>query len=201
MSELTERYARVTAQRGNVLEELKSLKEIDAVKRYIALSNENESLYRDEITLSKAIQEEKYASCDHILVYSRIDYDRYEGRTYRYCGCMKCGLDNSVLNERREWLPWQEKTMYDYLNRDIGYNLKGIETKIACDLDLAQALYSKIKGNHPDIADEVAAEYFGIALNYIRNADEDSAQRAKRAKRLSLPPTFNRWNNKDVHTD
>lgn len=140
------------------------------------------------------MKNEEYKCCEHILVYSEIDYDRYEGRTHRSCGCIKCGLDNSVLS-KKVGLTFYQMIMYDYLRKR---HLMGKETKIACDLSLAQAIYSKIKETHPDINDEMAIKYFEIALNDIRNIKVSEERKTNRAKRLSLDPKFKSWNAQDV---
>lgn len=88
--------------------------------------------------------------------------------------------------------------MYDYLRKN-NCRIKGIETEIACDLDLAQAIYSKIKEAHPDIDDKTAIKYFEIALGDIRNIKVNENRKINRAKRLLLEPSFTRWNGWDVY--
>ena len=198
MSNLKKEYDEVTEQRKRIIEEIKPLEENDVVKKYFELKKQNEILYEKQLTLYKEMKNEEYECCEHVLVYSEIDYDRYEGRTYRSRGCIKCGLDNSVSKQRREWLSFYQKIMYDYLSKKY---LSGMETKIACDLDLAQAIYSKIKETHPNIADEMAIKYFEIALDNIRNIKVSEERKTNRAKRLSLNPRFNSWNSSDVYHD
>lgn len=83
-------------------------------------------------------------------------------------------MDNSVLDYERKWLSTQKEIMYDYL---LDKPLKGKDVKVACDLSLAQAIYSGIHEIHPDINDE---------------------RKTSRVKRLSLEPNFKRWNSRDV---
>lgn len=196
MSNLKKEYDEITKQRKKIIEEMKLLEENEIVKRYFELTKQNETLYDKQLILYKEMKNEEYESCKHILVYSKINYDRYEGRTSKSCGCIKCGLDNSVLDYQREYLPFTQKIMYDYLRKKY---LRGSETKIACDLDLAQAIYSKIKDAHPDIDDQIAIKYFEIALDNIRNIKVSDERKTNRAKRLSLDPKFNSWNGRDVH--
>lgn len=174
------------------------LEENDAVKKYFELKDQNESLYEKQLALYKEIKNEEYECCEHIVVYSKIDYDRFEGRTYRSCGCIKCGLDNSILEFKREWLSFDQRIMYDYLSKKY---LSGKETKVACDLDLAKAIYSKIKETHPDIDDETVVKYFEITLDNIRNIKVSDERKTNRAKRLSLDPNFKNWNVSDVCND
>lgn len=196
MSDLKEKYEELKAQRIRIIDELKALREDKKVKRYIELQEQNETLYNRQLDLSKEIKKEEYSSCEHVLVYSEIDYDRYEGRTYKSCGCIKCGLDGSVSNQDREYLSFSQKIMYDYLRKP---HLRGKETNITCDLELAHAIYSKIKEVHPDIDDDTALGYFEIALNNIRNTKVSEERKTNRAKRLSLGSKFNNWNASDVH--
>lgn len=199
MSKLKQEYDEITEQRNKIIEEIKQLEEIETVKRHSELQRQNEDLYNKQLSLYEAIKQEEYASCNHILVYSKIDSDRYEGRTYKSCGCIKCGLDNSVLNDDVKYLPLGRKIMYAYLSKPVYLN--GTQTEIACDLDLAQAIYSKIKQTHPNIDDATAIYYFGAALHDIRMIKVNDDRKVDRAKRLSLAPNFKRWNSYDVHND
>ena len=81
--------------------------------------------------------------------------------------------------------------MYDFMYG--GVYRSGIDTKMFCDLDLAKAIYSKIREAHPNIDDETARKYFEIALDNIRNIKVTEERKANRAKRLLLIPGFNRW--------
>lgn len=196
MSDLKRKYEELKNQREKTIEELNHLREDDRVKRYIELQSKNETLYNEQIALYQELKKEEYSSCNHILVYSEIDYDRYEGRSYKRCGCIKCGLDGSVSSQSREYLPFSQKIMYDYLRKN---HLRGKETNITCDLDLAHAIYSKVKEVHPDINDDTAIGYFEIALNNIRNTKVSEERKTNRAKRLSLGSKFKNWNASDVH--
>lgn len=196
MSDLKRKYEELKNQREKTIEKLNQLREDDRVKRYIELQSKNETLYNEQIALYQELKKEEYSSCNHILVYSEIDYDRYEGRSYKSCGCIKCGLDGSVSSQSREYLPFYQKIMYDYLRKN---HLRGKETNIACDLDLAHAIYSKVKEVHPDIDDDTAIGYFEIALNNIRNTKVSEERKTNRAKRLSLGSKFKNWNASDVH--
>ena len=196
MSDLKRKYEELENQREKTIEELNQLEEDDRVKRYVELQSKNETLYNKQIALYQELKKEEYSSCNHILVYSEIDCDRYEGRSYKRCGCIKCGLDGSVSSQSREYLPFSQKIMYDYLRKN---HLRGKETNIACDLDLAHAIYSKVKEVHPDIDDDTAIGYFEIALNNIRNTKVSEERKTNRAKRLSLGSKFKNWNASDVH--
>lgn len=57
----------------------------------------------ETLNLYQAMKMKEYECCEHILVYSEIEHDICEERTYKSCGCIKCGLDSSVLNRDREY--------------------------------------------------------------------------------------------------
>lgn len=196
MTDLKKEYNEIIEQRRRIIEEIQPLEENEIVKKYFELKRQNEILYEKQLALYKKMKNEEYDSCEHILVYSEIEHDRYEGRTYKKCGCIKCGLNENVLTSQRNWLQFNEKIMYDYLSEK---RLRGVETKIACDLDLAQAIYSKIKVAHPNLDDNTAKKYFEIALDDIRNIKVNDERKTSRAKRLSLDSKFKSWNREDVH--
>ena len=102
---------------------------------------------------------EKYSNCKHILIYSKMDYDKHEGRKNFSCGCIKCGLDNSVFDYYYSLLTEEEKIKHEYL-KENGLNIVGISTGIVCDLDLAQEIYAEITSKNPKIEDQEAAESF-----------------------------------------
>lgn len=139
----------------------------------------------------------KYNCCKHILVYSKIDFgDATLPNTTYYCGCIKCGLDNSILEKARESIPFSKKVMYDYLSKNP---LQGIETNLACDLELAKAVYFKVKEMHPNTDDMEIITYFKQALIDIRNSKNDDNRKII-IKRLSLVSKLKNWKASDIYT-
>lgn len=199
MSELEKKYNEVIGEKIKIGEKINLLeKTSEEVKEYLGLLEQIKSLNNEELDLYESIKEEEYDSCEHVLVCSEKNFDIYNsGATRQSCGCIKCGLDNSVLNYSRHYMymSLDRKIMYDYLR---SHYLVGIETKISCDLDLAQAIYSKIKETYPGIDDETVIIYFKVALDDIRNIKVSHEREISRAKRLSLNPEFSRWNAKDI---
>lgn len=128
MTKLKEEYDELLKQREVILKELLPLEENEIVKRYIELKEKNERLFDQELSLYKEVKKEEYASCNHILVYSNIDYDGYEGRKYISCGCIKCGLDDSVLDGARDWLSGSRQIMYDYLRKN-NFRVRALKLK------------------------------------------------------------------------
>ena len=199
METLKEKYNKIMEQRRAIITEMKTLEKNEILKRYFDLKEKNEILSNDQFSLFRNIKMEEYATCNHILVYSKIDYDRYEGRSYESCGCIKCGLDNSVLNESRDCLSGTQKIMYDYLKKNyLSSNFGGIQTEILCDIDLAQAIYTKIKNVYPDISDEKAINFFKYALKNIRDVKVSDERKVNRAKRLELDSDFKKWDSSDI---
>lgn len=96
-----------------------------------------------------------------------------------------------------DWFTLEQRVMYDFLE-NYSYR-SGIDTHVSCDLDLAKAIYSKIKEAHPDIDDEIARKYFEIALDNIRKIKVNDERKVSRAKRLSLSPKFNEWTARDIN--
>lgn len=198
MENLKEQYSKVVDERKDVLRQIEELEKDENVKKYIELKGHNDKLIKQ---LYIDMKNDEYSSCNHILVNTLHDYDSCEGRSYNYYGCIKCGLDSRILSRILEpsesfLLPLEQKVMYDFLKKN-GFN-GGVDFDDFCDLDLGKAIYSKIKERHPDIDDETAMKYFGVALNDIRNIEVSEDRKENRAKRLSLSPKFNKWYRIDV---
>ena len=177
---------KITSEKERIEEQIHELKNNDVVKRYFDLCNQNEQLAKQQKDLYKQAKVEEYSSCNHIWVNTFHERDSYERRSYNYHGCIKCGLDEKVFYLRDQiynidiFTP-EQRIMYDFMQEHSYHN--GIVTKIFCNLDLAKAIYSKIKETYPDIDDETAKEYFEIEL--------DKERKTNKAKKLSLNPNFN----------
>ena len=199
MGSLKEQYDKIVTERKELIEQINALADDKTVKKYFELRSQNDKLSNQQRDLYKQIKIEEYSSCNHIWVDTLHDYDSWEGRSYNYCGCIKCGLDKRVLMESYHnlaWLTLDQRIMYNIL-RNHSYRA-GIDTNLLCDLDLAKAIYSKIKEVHPDIDDETAIKYFKVALHNIRDIRVSEERKVSRAKRLLLKPDFNKWTGWDV---
>lgn len=183
MKTLKDNYNNLIEQRNKVIERIQELENSKIIKEYKELKKQNDCLYHEQLKTYKNIKEKEYDSCEHILVYSEIEQDVYDGRTHKSCGCIKCGLDNSVLNYDRNWISYDKQVMYNYLQNNY---LNGKHTKINCNIGLAQAIYSKIKGIYPNIDDETVIKYFEIELNNIKNIDNNYKRKDNREKKLQL---------------
>ncbi len=194
-------YERIVAKRKELIEQLNVLADDEVVKQYFNLRRQNDDLIRKQNVLYKQIKVGEYSSCNHIWVNTLHDYDSCEGRSYDYHGCIKCGLDRRVFYLMQSYhnpdlLTFDQRIMYDFF-REKSYRA-GTDTGLLCDLDLAKAIYAKIKETHPDIDDETAIRYFNVALHSIRDTKVNEERKVSRAKRLSLSPKFNKWTSEDV---
>ena len=164
---MTEELKDVLDELKKTSNEIKELSSDEKVIQYNKLLSKKLDLDFKKKQIYEDLVFKRYDSCKHILVYSKIDYDYIEGRSYKSCGCIKCGLDNSIKEEKYNWLNYNEKLMYNYLRKNY---LSGINTEIACDLDLANSIYEKIKERNPDIDDETLIKYFRIELENIEKS-------------------------------
>lgn len=195
MSNIKEEYEKIGAERIQIFEELKVLKENEIVKKYFELSNKDNELINQQQKLYTKLKNDEFSSCSHIWITTRRERDSYEARSESFYGCIKCGLDQDILRQEfyfgRNLLSFEERIMLDYMN-NYGYR-NGIYINELCDLSLANAIYLKIKANHPNIDDETVHKYFEAALDNIRDIKVSEKRKISRAKRLSLDPNFNKW--------
>lgn len=181
---LKTQYDKTVEEREKTIAELKKLEENEFVKKYLNLSDKCKDLRNQQKELYEKVRIEEFKHCDHIWVATLSDHDPMECRTERYYGCIKCGLNQIVYKYTWQMLDEEERIMYDFMNN--GSYMKGIRTSIVCDLELAKAIYSKIKENHPNIDDNIAIKYLETALDDIRNIKVSDERKENRAKRLSL---------------
>lgn len=202
MNNLKSEYDRLVSEKEKIIEQIDALKDTDIVKKYLELCSKSYELENRQKALYKQMKREQYSSCNHIWINTLHNYDKWEGRSHDYHGCIKCGLDQRVFHLRQlysdlDLFTLEQRVMYDFMKECLYYS--GIDTKILCDLDLAKAVYSKIKEVHPNIDDETALKYFVVALNDIRKIEVSDERKVNRAKRLSLSPKFDRWTGWDVY--
>lgn len=157
---------------------------------FITSDTSNEKL--EQIKKMKLVE---YKKCKHQLVYSQIKYDDCDERTHKFRACIKCGLDESVKSSEGYKYMFMDKVMHDYLGYE---DIHGKMSGYICDIELAHAIYTRIKEIHPSIDDKTAMKYFEIALDNIRNNKVSEERKENRAKRLCLTPGFNRWNKEDI---
>lgn len=159
MEKTIDRLNEVTKRKEEIDNKIKELKKDPIIQKYLLLQEQSDALYKEEKDLYYTYKNEEYNSCNHIFILSKSFYDNADGSSYRKCGCIKCGLDTTVLDHDRDFLPYQKKIMYDFLKANIK-TIKGTIIEETIDLDLAQNIYHKIKENHPDIDDDTTITYF-----------------------------------------
>lgn len=139
---------------------VKKMEQYKVIKKYFELVKKRKELDKKETELYKKRLRIRYENCNHILVESHTDviYD-YEGRSYHYYGCIKCGLDEAV-RERDYGCNREEITMLELMKEYDIYRIDGIRTGICCDLYEARDLYEDLKEKYPDADDEEMAEIF-----------------------------------------
>ena len=167
MEKLKEKYDQIVAERQGVIEQINVLAENEFVKKYFALRKQNDKLVSEQEDLYRQIKVGEYSSCNHIWVNTLHDYDSWEGRSYDYCGCVKCGLDERVLHLMESYrdpklLTFNDRIMYDFM-KGFDYQV-GIDTGIMCDLDFAKSIYEKVKEIHPDADDATVVKYLRVAV-------------------------------------
>ena len=159
MKNLNKEYKEKINEWEEVKQEIRRLKQYKTVKRYLELEEESKIINKDLNNLYKKILYERYSNCNHILVMSDYDYDSYEGRSYRYYGCIKCGLDEGVIN-RGYGLNKEENTMLELMNEYEVHRIGGKQTGIACELSDARELYNEIIENDKDLSDDEIISIF-----------------------------------------
>lgn len=196
MESLKNQYDQIVSEKKGLIEQISVLEENEKVKKYLKLCSERDKLANKQENLYKQIKIEEYSSCNHIWVNILHESDCCEGRSYNYCGCVKCGLDKRVFHLLESRINLGVVSLDQIIMLDVLKNHSykaGIDTRLSCDFDLAKAIYSKIKEAHPDINDETAIRYFKVALHNIRDIKVNDERKVSRARRLSLKPNFNKW--------
>lgn len=202
MEELMKLIENVEEERKQIIDELEQLRKKSIVKRFLELNEKNHFLVIKQKELIKQFKLKEFNSCQHLWIITKSDYDNIEGRTQRYYGCIKCGLNQEVLNKvnyisETKYLNFEEQIMYNYLKKGI-YMPKGSVIPVSCDIDLAKTIYSKIKENNPDIDDETSRKYFEITLDNITKNKSSENNKENKKKRLLLNSNFNKSNGGDI---
>lgn len=170
--------------------ELEQLVNDETVKRYLELLKEQKELSKNEKELYKEMKFEEFSKCKHIIVTTSVHKDRLEGRISCSYGCIKCGVNTNGYNSeylRREDLDFEDQVIYDYVRN---YFIHGTTCNVVCTIDLATAIYSRIKNAHPDIDDETAIKYFKNAYVNMIYKYSNLERVENRIKRLSLNNNF-----------
>lgn len=104
--------------------------------------------------------------------------------------------DNQLYSEPAGGLTsTQENSKRPYDTCDHLQNHKLVDDSIEfeCNLELAHAIYTRLKEEYPGRPDEAIARYFTSALYMIQKYPVSEKRKAGRAKRLGLSEDFNKW--------
>ena len=189
LEKLKRNYSDINKNMDNVVKEIWNLEENPYVKKYIELQTKRNALDSKQRELYRLMKHEEYKNCDHLWFISMDEYEEYD------YACLKCGLNKKALRltnrGKEDSLSFGEKIMGPLL-AEHDYK-KGTDINLVYDIELAMAIYKKIKSYHPDIDDKTAVKYLGIALDNIRNIEVNESRKESRVKRLGLSKGFNRW--------
>lgn len=104
--------------------------------------------------------------------------------------------DNQLYSEPAGGLTsTQENSKRPYDTCDHLQNHKLVDDSIEfeCNLELAHAIYTRLKEEYPGRPDEAIARYFTASLYMIQKYPVSEKRKAGRAKRLGLSEDFNKW--------
>lgn len=183
---------------------LEVLKQDDSVKKYIALQESESNLFEKCNRLYREVKNKEFSSCSHIWIVTSIEIDRYEGRSYRHYGCIKCGLSEEI-SKFYEWgyergrelhlsnIPIEHRVICDFLNEYPSVLLSGTHLNLQCNFNLARAICIKLKQKYPNIDDETLIKYLKKALKDISEIEINEERQQSRARRLALNEKFSKW--------
>ena len=103
MDSFKTQYEKAVSERERVMDRLQSLKQDDIVQIYLDLCEREVELQKQQKSLYREMKLDEYSDCDHIWVRIFEEYDSWEDRSYHSCGCIKCGLDQRVLDEEEKY--------------------------------------------------------------------------------------------------
>lgn len=191
---LKQEYDEIKNKREDISKKIIKLRKDDKVQKYLSLVNEDKNLSLKEQETYETMKTQEYKFCLHLGVRTFIERDWIEGRVYEYLGCVKCGLDTSLLakynDDDLKYLSLEQRVMYQYLKNNPD-DIINLDLPVDCNLELAQAIYSKIIGNNPGIDNMTALKYLEIALQNMQTKDTHESRRQSRVKRLNLNKNFN----------
>lgn len=148
------KYKRILSELKKIDNEISILEKNDMVKRYLKLKDKEEQLDKKRESAYEEYVLNTYSNCKHVIMMSHYECDYMEGRSYRYYGCIKCGLDSKIYSDNLH---------YD-LDLDIGnaclmdkffksqncyggnnYMLRFEKIDLNCDISLARDKYNELK--------------------------------------------------------
>lgn len=191
MSDLSEKYESLKKTQENLTLQIKQLERESSVMDYKRLNKELDNVMEDIYETYKEIKLNEYNTCNHLGIMTDKRRDKQIGRNYYSVGCIKCGMNENALSKPRNLRTVDENIMAEsFCEESFDYTLL---SDYVVDINLAHAIYNKIKENHPNINDTLATKYFEIALDNIREIKVNETRKKSRIKRLGLKPNFKNW--------
>ena len=172
-----EEYEAIVKYRKKLCGEIVELEETPDVKKYKELISRNQRLKKHENELYIHLKNKEYEDCNHVLVYTKEDDKIREGRIYKYCGCIKCGLDESILKKQGKDKNLEEHVQYMYLVLNNS-KIEGKQTGLDCGINLAKSMYDEIITDNGEIDDDALIElfkekYYDLKMKYKSTNESD----------------------------
>ena len=122
----------------------------------------------------------RFDCCNHFLIISDSEYDKWEGRSYNWWGCIKCGLNNKVTDMCNGYGDLPFNVMQSYFDKKESYNIPGYHSYINLHFRRAKDMCKKILEEKPSITNEELEEELYRLLN--ENKEEKEKQRVRESK-------------------
>ena len=170
-----------------------AVKKLEEVESYLELKKEYEYLKSLEESKYTKMQYRKYMNCKHLFVCTN-HYQDIKGNTSRRYfdfGCLKCGL-NTLLTRYND----RDLTLDEKINKSWcqNFSVNGrVSLNMDIDLELATAIYKKLKEKYPYIDEDRIIKYLEIAVDNMRNINVTEERKQSRIKRLNLSEDFYSW--------
>lgn len=164
------------------------------IKEYLGLKEALEIMDRkvNELEREEVVQEYLSLREKREKITERVN--RIKALSTEFTGSRE--YDNQLYSEPAGGLTsTQENSKRPYDTCDHLQNHKLVDDSIEfeCSLELAHAIYTRLKEEYPERPDEAIARYFTSALYMIQKYPVSEKRKAGRAKRLGLSEDFNKW--------
>ena len=173
-------------------------KKLDAydqlIKEYLGLKEALEIMDRkvNELEREEVVQEYLSSREKREKITERVN--RIKALSTEFTGSRE--YDNQLYSEPAGGLTSTQensKTPYDTCDHLQNHKLVDDSIEFECNLELAHAIYTRLKEEYPGRPDEAIAHYFTAALYMIQKYPVSEKRKAGRAKRLGLSEDFNKW--------
>ena len=173
-------------------------KKLDAydqlIKEYLGLKEALEIMDRkvNELEREEVVQEYLSLREKRKKITERVN--RIKALSTEFTGSRE--YDNQLYSEPAGGLTSTQensKIPYDTCDHLQNYKLVDDSIEFECSLELAHAIYTRLKEEYPERPDEAIAPYFTAALYMIQKYPISEKRKAGRAKRLGLSEDFNEW--------